>query len=188
VITGEGLVLRPPHEADHAGWLDLYADPDEIRFGLPAFVPLPDTDAMIAEVVATARRRIEAGEPASFVIADADDDRFLGSIGWRQDAPPLQIADIGYGVHPAERGKRVATRAVRLITRWLTRDEDGPHLPRVQLDHSTENTASCRTAIAAGFEQEGVRRHYLALRDPAAPDGVRRHDVCLHGYVAGPTA
>ena len=55
---------------------------------------------------------------------------------------------------------------------------------RVQLDHSVENVASCRVALAAGLEIEGVRRGFLPLRDPAAPDGVRRHDVCLHGVVA----
>jgi RimJ/RimL family protein N-acetyltransferase len=58
-------------------------------------------------------------------------------------------------------------------------------MARVQLDHSVENVASCRVALAAGFEREGMRRAYLPLRDPESPTGVRRHDVCLHGYVAG---
>ncbi len=71
----------------------------------------------------------------------------------------------------------------RTLTRWLTVDDDGPHLARVQLDHSVENPASCRTALAAGFEREGVRKAFLPLRDDGAPDGVRRHDVCLHGFV-----
>ena len=96
---------------------------------------------------------------------------------------PLRVADIGYAVHPDSRGQGVATRAVRTLTRWLTVDDDGPALPRVQLDHSVENIASCRTALAAGFEQEGVRRHFLPLRDQDAPGGERRHDVCMHGYV-----
>ncbi len=119
------------------------------------------------------------------VAVPGDDDRFLGTVGWRLDAPPLQVADIGYGVHADSRGRGVATSAVRLITRWLTLDRDGPTLPRVQLDHSVENVASCRTALAAGFEKEGVRGRFLPLRDEAAPGGVRRHDVCLHGYLPG---
>ncbi len=56
-------------------------------------------------------------------------------------------------------------------------------MARVQLDHSVENPASCAVAEAAGFAQEGVRRGFLPLRDPDAPFGVRRHDVCLHGYL-----
>ena len=69
------------------------------------------------------------------------------------------------------------------LTRWLMAP-DGRGLDRVQLDHSTENPASCRVALAAGFEREGIRRGYLPLRDP---DGtVRRHDVCLHGTITPP--
>ena len=69
------------------------------------------------------------------------------------------------------------------LTRWLMAPE-GRGLERVQLDHSTENPASCRVALAAGFEREGVRRGYLPLREP---DGtVRRHDVCLHGRTTAP--
>ena len=116
-----------------------------------------------------------------------DPARFLGSAAWLFHVPaPLRVADIGYAVHPDSRGQGVATRAVRTLTRWLTVDDDGPALPRVQLDHSVENTASCRTALAAGFEKEGVRRHFLPLRDQDAPGGERRHDVCMHGYVPDP--
>ena len=61
---------------------------------------------------------------------------------------------------------------------------EGRGLERVQLDHSTENPASCRVALAAGFEREGVRRGYLPLRE--ADGTVRRHDVCLHGRTTAP--
>ena len=63
-------------------------------------------------------------------------------------------------------------------------DPAGPHLARVQLDHSLEHTASCAVAEGAGMKREGVRRSFLPLRDEDAPDGVRRHDVCLHGRIA----
>ena len=35
----------------------------------------------------------------------------------------------------------------------------------MQLDHSVENPASCRTALASGFSREGVRTGYLPLRE-----------------------
>ena len=73
-------------------------------------------------------------------------------------------------MHPDSRGRGIATRALRTLTRWLTTDADGPRLARVQLDHSVENPASCRMALAAGFAREGVRTAYLPLRDPAAPE------------------
>ncbi|HET8971254.1 MAG TPA: GNAT family protein, partial [Candidatus Nanopelagicales bacterium] len=77
----------------------------------------------------------------------------------------------------------IGRRAIVTLTRWLMSTE-GRGLERVQLDHSTENPASCRVARAAGFAQEGIRRGYLPLR--AADGTVRRHDVCLHGCVTPP--
>lgn len=185
LVSGEGLVLRAAVADDRERWLELMADPMELRFGVPAFVPLPHSLEDLDERVATSARTLAAVEPGTLVVAAEDDPaHFLGSLGWRRDTPPLEIADVGYGVHPDSRGRGIATRALRVLTRWLTVDPDGPGLPRVQLDHSVENTASCRVAGGAGFEQEGVRRSYLALRDDTAPTGVRRHDVCMHGYVA----
>ncbi len=182
-ITGDGLVLRVPVSSDRERWLELLHDRDELRFGIPAFVPLPESVEQLDERVTLAGEHFTALEPGTLVMAPAEDpDRFLGTVGWFFHVPAaLRIADIGYGVHPDARGRGVATRATRRLTRWLTEDDDGPRLARVQLDHSVENTASCRAALAAGLPQEGVRLGYLPLRDPEAPDGVRRHDVCLHG-------
>lgn len=180
MILGDGLVLRAPVDADRRRWLDLFEDPEELHYGIPSFAELPMIVADLDERITRATKAAAAGTPGTFVIADAD-DRFLGTVGWRLDSPALRIADIGYGVHPDARGRGVASRAARLLTRWLTADADGPGLPRVQLDHSVENTASCRTALAAGLEQEGIRRLFLPLREPGG--GVRRHDVCLHGFL-----
>jgi RimJ/RimL family protein N-acetyltransferase len=183
-IVGEGLVLRPAQSGDLERWLELFQDPLELRFGLPAFVPLPQTVEDLDERMVRTAEAFAAQEPGSLVVTPEDDpSHFLGTVGWRLDAPPLRVADVGYGVHPDSRGRGVAKRALRTLTRWLTVDETGPALPRVQLDHSVDNIASCRTALAAGFEKEGVRRHFLPMRDAASPTGERRHDVCLHGFV-----
>ena len=183
VITGEGLVLRVPVADDRPRWFELLHDPDNQRYGMPVFVPVPETFEELDERTAEAAVRFAAVEPGTLVIAAAEDpSHFLGSVGWAFHVPDkLRIADIGYSVHPDSRGRGVATRAVRTITRWLSSDPDGPRLARVQLDHSVENEASCRVALAAGFEREGIRRAYLPLRDPEAPGGERRHDVCMHG-------
>lgn len=185
MISGERVRLRLPIRADRSRWLEVLRDEDQLRWGSPAFLPLPavveDLDARIDDAA-----RHHAGlEPGTFVVVHADTpEHFLGVVAWRWDVPKLlQVADIGYSVHPDARGQGVARSAVITLARWLTRDSDGPLLARVQLDHSVENPASCRVADAAGFLQEGVRRAFLPLRDTAAPDGVRRHDVCLHGFV-----
>ncbi len=188
MITGEGLALRLPVADDRQRWLELLHDPDNQRYATPVFVPLPETFEQLDERIIEAAERFQALEPGTFVIVDAENaDRLLGTASWAFHVPAkLRIADIGYNVHPDSRGRGVATRAIRVLTRWLSEDKDGPRLARVQLDHSVENFASCRAALAAGFEREGIRRGYLPLRDPDAPGGSRRHDVCQHGVVANP--
>jgi RimJ/RimL family protein N-acetyltransferase len=188
LILGEGLGLRTPDLSDRDRWLELFHDLEQLRFGMPADIAVPAHVDDIDERVADARRKFAARQPTTFVVVEVDDPgRFLGTVGWSFHVPPLlQVADVGYSVHPDARGHGVATRALRTLTRWLTLDAPGPHLARVQLDHSVENPASCRTALAAGFAREGVRTAFLPLRDPSAPAGVRRHDVCLHGFVPRP--
>ena len=144
---------------------------------------MPESVEQLDERVTLAGEHFAALEPGTLVMAPprTQTASWAPSAGAFHVPPALRIADIGYGVHPDARGRGVATRAIRRLTRWLTDDDDGPRLARVQLDHSVENTASCRAALAAGLPREGVRPGYLPLRDPEAPDGVRRHDVCLHG-------
>lgn len=186
-IEGEGLLLRPPAHGDRRRWLEMYADPDELRWGLPVGVPVPGSIEEMDEHVTKAAAAWAEGTPGSLVVSDTDDPgHLLGVVAWRRDGSPLlSTVDVGYVVHPDARRRGVGTRALRVLTRWLTTDGDGPRQARVQLDHSVENLASCTVAVRAGFEREGVRRAYLPLRDPEAPGGVRRHDVCLHGFVAG---
>jgi RimJ/RimL family protein N-acetyltransferase len=188
MILGEGVGLRVPLPGDRTRWLELFRDPDQLRFGIPAVVAVPTSFEELDERIATAGAQFTECQPSTLVIVSVDrPERFLGTVGWSFHVPPpLRVADIGYSVHPDARGRGVARGAIRALTRWLTTDTEGPGLARVQLDHSVENTASCRTAIAAGFAREGIRRGFLPLRDADAPDGVRRHDVCLHGMVADP--
>ena len=187
-ITGDGIILRVPVPADRPRWLELFHDPEQLRLGMPADIAVPESlDALDERVVEAGARFAERLPGTLVVVATEAPDHFLGTIGWSFHVPPtLLVADIGYAVHPDARGRGVATRGVRALTRWLTTDAEGPGVARVQLDHSVENEPSCRTALAAGLEREGIRRGYLPLRDPDAPDGVRRHDVCLHGVVPAP--
>lgn len=186
LVRGGGLLLRPVGSGDLERWLDLYEDHDEVRYGTPAFVVLPTSVQQLATRVEESRLHFDDLVPGRLVVAEEDaPDRLLGVVDWRQDVPSaFRVADVGYGVHPDARGRGFGTRALLLLTRWLLEDEGGPHQVRAQLDHSTENVASCRVATGAGYEREGTRRAFLPLRDPDAPGGERRHDVCLHGRLA----
>jgi RimJ/RimL family protein N-acetyltransferase len=181
---GTGIRLRPLRDDDGERLLEMLHDPDQLRWGAPAFVGVPTDVAALAERIAESPQAWADGRPGTLAIVAAD-DALLGDISWRWSAAErMAVADLGYVVHPDARGRGVGRGAIALLTGWLL-DPDGRGLARVQLDHSTENEASCRVALAAGFEREGVRRGFLPLR---GPDGVvRRHDVCLHGRVVQPT-
>ncbi len=185
MILGDGLGLRALVPADRERLLELAQEAEQRRFGSPAFVHPPTSVADLDARVSQSTERFATGEPTTLCIADErEPDRFLGMVAWRIDLPkPFLTCDIGYSIHPDARRRGVARAAITTLCRWLTLDEDGPHQVRVQLDHVVGNLASCRTATATGFVREGVRRGFFPLPDPTAPDGIRRHDVCLHGYL-----
>lgn len=182
---GLAVLLRPARDTDAGRWLQMLDDPVTRRYASPAFVSVPaDADELAPKIAASAEDWVE-GRPSTLTIAAAGEpDLFLGNISWRwTTGEQLGVAELGYAVHPDARDRGVARRAIVLMTRWLL-DPDGRDLARVQLDHSTENPASCRVALAAGLDREGIRRGFLPLRDD---DGsVRRHDVCLHGTIEPP--
>src|SRR6266508_6390184 len=61
-------------------WFELIWDPDEQRFGVPAFIAVPDSVDALDSHVQDARDRFDKGEPGLLVIAEAHDpDRFLGN-------------------------------------------------------------------------------------------------------------
>jgi RimJ/RimL family protein N-acetyltransferase len=81
---------------------------------------------------------------------------------------------VSYWTAAAARGRGVASRACRALSRWAF-DEAG--LFRLELGHRVNNPASCRVATGAGYLVEGRERQKLAY------DGVR-HDVELHARLA----
>lgn len=159
-------------------------DPDCLAYGSPAHLPVPTDVAELDERIEKSKSAWAERSPGALVITDPEDPTvFLGDIAWRWTfSQELGVVEIGYAVHPDARGRGLGGRALGTISRWLF-DETELGIERLQLDHSVENAASCRVALAAGFGREGVRRAFLPLRDPSTPGGVRRHDVCLHGRV-----
>ena len=117
-----------PSASDRERWLELFHDAEQLRFGMPAVIPVPASVDDIDERVAEAQRKFAAQQPTTFVVVAEDDpERFLGTVGWSFHVPaPLQVVDVGYSVHPDARGRGVATRALRTLTRWLTHRPDRP--------------------------------------------------------------
>jgi RimJ/RimL family protein N-acetyltransferase len=105
------------------------------------------------------------------------DDQAVGSIGVRWIEPDQGVAEVGYWVAPEARGRRVCTRALKLVSGWVLAR---PGTARLQLRADEENVASNRVAENAGFTREGVLRssHYNPRLD-------RRVDFVMYSLLPG---
>ena len=72
----------------------------------------------------------------------------------------MRRATIGYWLLPEARGKGLATRAVRLASRWALRDLT---LARLGLLTEPSNDHSQGVAERSGFHREGVLRSYAEI-------------------------
>ena len=66
-----GLLLRPAVDGDVERWWQLLRDPEQQRYGAPAFVTLPTGPEGLAERVERSAAAWADGSPATLVVADA---------------------------------------------------------------------------------------------------------------------
>ncbi|MCW2876067.1 MAG: Acetyltransferase including N-acetylase of ribosomal protein-like protein [Sphaerisporangium sp.] len=164
-IPAGPIVLREHVKTDADAITRGCADPEIVKY-IPT-VPVPYTlDDALAYVTELAPSDWSRGG-ASFAIADAATDEWLGNIGVK----PLDVrgaGEIGYLLAPWARGRSVASTAARALAEWAF--AQGVH--RVELVANVENIASQRVAMAAGFRREGVQRGADPLRDGGHGDVV----------------
>jgi RimJ/RimL family protein N-acetyltransferase len=109
------------------------------------------------------------GTGIHLMMLDRASGQIVGSIGLFHADWEVRSVEIGYGVHPAERGKGYATEALAAAARWVL-TEGG--IQRAWLTANTDNVPSVRVAEKAGFTREGTLRR-AGLED----DGL--HDQAL---------
>lgn len=166
-ITANGITLRPWLPSDRGTVVAAYAD---------AAIQLWHFRSMTGEEAADwisswpGRWRNETG--AGWAVLDAGD--VAGQISLRRVVLPEGVAEVSYWVLPSARGRRVATRALDVLTAWCF-GTLGLH--RMELNHSTVNAASCRVAQRSGFAIEGTKR-----RQCRHADGW--HDMHLHARLS----
>lgn len=114
---------------------------------------------------------------AVFAVADRVTDRVVGNVALRDVHRIPDQAVAAYWVHPAARGRALGARALDAAARWAF-EPDGLGLHRISLDHSLINEGSCRVAVRAGFQLEGVMRDYYVELSG------KRHDSHLHARLA----
>ena len=157
-LGDDAVRLRLPTTRDVDAITDACQDPDIPRFTrIPSRYERTHADAWVALTADGWAAETEA----AFVIVDAhDDDALLGSTGLMRLDEERNVAEIGYWVAKAARRRGIATRAVKLASRWAVCDLG---VRRLELMTHIDNAASQRVAQAAGFTREGVLRSYVTL-------------------------
>ncbi|MEU8112943.1 GNAT family N-acetyltransferase [Micromonospora sp. NPDC048947] len=135
VLNGEGIVLRDWLDADLPHMPGLFDAPD---IAANTDIPSPfDADAFLGRI----RRRRTQGILDLAVTRDGGEP--LGLVA-------LHVASgvLGYAIGPAHRGRGVASRSLRLMTRFC-HEELG--FPRLRLSIVRGNVPSQRVAESAGY-------------------------------------
>ena len=128
-------------------------DPETIR----RMEDEPMTPEREATSVARTEEQWRSGTAAPFVIADASDDRALGIVNLQFG----EDATLAVSVFPQERGRGIASRALRLAATWGLRELG---LSRVVAEAAADNAASIRAIEKAGFRREGLRGDQVRYR------------------------
>jgi RimJ/RimL family protein N-acetyltransferase len=110
----------------------------------------PMTPEREASSVARTEEQWRLGAAAPFVIADPGDNRALGLVNLQFG----EDATLAVSVFPQERGRGLASRAMRLAATWGLRELG---LGRVVAEAAADNAASIRAIEKAGFRPAGVR-------------------------------
>jgi RimJ/RimL family protein N-acetyltransferase len=128
----------------------------EIQRWTPVPQPFAEEDAR--DWLATHESKMRAGEGLPLAIV-APTGEVLGCI--ELHIRRQGVGQIGYWVAPWARRRRVATRALVLLSRWALAT-----LPlfRLQVTAAPDNVASQAVAERAGFRREGLLRSYAEIK------------------------
>ena len=156
-LSDGAVTLRPWRESDAPALVGLCRDAEIVRY---TRVPANYTEAMARRWMQDKYVTGASGEEAHFAVVAAPDGELLGSLGLHLESEGR--ARVGYFLGAAARGRGIATRAVRLVSRWAF-DELG--VARLELVTDPENQASQRVAERTGFTREGVLRSFMERKD-----------------------
>jgi RimJ/RimL family protein N-acetyltransferase len=167
----DGVVrVRLIAEADLPAITASCQDPDIVRF---TTVPTPYQRHHAREWQQRSAAGIAAGTDIGAVVADAETDKLLGSVGLHGIDSATGRCAGGYWVARDERGRGVATRGMRLLCRYAAGELA---IERIELWIEPSNIPSQRVAEAVGFRREGLMRSFMPIQG-------RRRDMLMYSLL-----
>ena len=164
--------LRLMAEADLPAIVDACQDPEIPRW---TRVPEPYGESEARSWFEQEAEQRARGEQLGLLIVDPGNGRLEGSVGIMNVDRQEGRCELGYWMARENRGRGIATRSVRLLSRWAF---DNLPVDRIEIHAEPENTASRLVAERAGFTFEGVLRSYLVNK------GIRR-DAASYSLLRG---
>ncbi|WP_193609566.1 GNAT family N-acetyltransferase [Nocardioides lijunqiniae] len=171
VLEEDGLRLRPIVASDAPRIQEACSEERTQRWlgQLPSPYTLDDAHAYVE----SRTQQLAEGSGVTWAVTSLEDDAILGTIGWFRWVPEVEC-EIGYWTHPDARGRGLMTRAMGVVTRHVVQELG---VARVTAYAAVGNTASRRVIEANGFQQYGVERLGILLRDGRA-------DMALYDVLA----
>jgi RimJ/RimL family protein N-acetyltransferase len=166
------IVLRELTDGDVQLALALGEDPYVPLIGS---LPAHPTTAEALAWIGRERTRYADRVGLSFAVADRETDAAVGVIGLHLRTLSTGRASAGYAVPSEQRGRGVATDALRALTEFAW---SIPALHRIELHIEPWNTSSIHVAERAGYAREGLLRSYQEI-------GGTRRDLFLYAAVRG---
>lgn len=150
----DGIVTLRPADAGDLGAIEVgLHDPEVVRW-------LGQPRGRAIDVIALNEQRRVDGSP-TLAITEATGD-CLGLVWVNRHRSDRAIGYVGYWLLPSGRGRGLATRAVRLITRWAIQDLG---VTRLRVLVEPGNGPSQRVAEQAGFRRVELLPGHGAVDD-----------------------
>jgi RimJ/RimL family protein N-acetyltransferase len=143
-LSGHGVVLREWEDGDLAAMVGLFDDPD-VAYWTPLVSPFDLEAARL--YLERAQERRAAGQRVQLAIT-VDGGEPMGEVLLMLSELGLDVAEIGYAMGAAYRGRGLAARAVRVMTGFAY---DTVGVSRLLLEIEPGNAASAAVARAAGY-------------------------------------
>jgi RimJ/RimL family protein N-acetyltransferase len=162
--------LRGVRPEDAEALLDIYADPQSVRYlGRP-----PQTLEQVQTRITRMLEDIERGEAAFWVLTEPGADRALAYLGFFRWDLPHQSAELGYVLVRQRWGQGLMGEVLPMLVRH---GFEVLALHRMEARIDPGNLASIRLAERLGFREEG------RLRDRTLNEDGSREDLLVFGLL-----